>query len=901
MDDYRLVDDPETDDADPLLPLPDMMFAAGEEPVRVRVLTYQSSRAINHILDLLEEDEIRRLRMSPFGKIVDIAEKPAFSGRFARYMLSRQLKVEKKYEAWFRFAGKPIRFSLREFAIVTGFNCGEYPKKTKMKSKSKIKEKPYWPELFGKRDDIRVSTALKMLRRKTVTDKEIRFKVACLAIVSSVLLSTNLKMKMIKEHAEAMVDLDQFFSYPWGRLAFEMLMVSIKQRDEVGFSNDTIALKGFALALQLVMVESVPSLNEVVVDTCSSSDSDSSDDGDDFVQKKNKKKTLNPGHARKEDKKTDVLVRTLIPEDPDRPIVGSSLVWEDEVFEVKVDNLLKLLTQGYTFTVKMFKGGATKLDVERMRDIAKALGKKKRKKSPVTHKETEEENRIAGIVMSIMKNEVQRVDAGVGKAISLADKTSKKVDSIETSIMLSVQNQLKTFKEELIRSVMEVQNNAYVTRQPTVPNVNTDNNGEEEGDNGQTNRDRRSASLSDGSHTRIDNTTSIINNKAPTLEDAFLSANSHTQESSKVSSRIDHNENNGSQEIIRDLSEEAHHNVLSGSDNSQTNFIGPTSAGPSSWVPVTAEPNTTPAISRHEKMIATVAENGEEDSEYDPSQPQLCPKSKRSKLVTSDLLKEMQNGIDVISQARETEPPFTAYSDADLVMSKYTKLLGKISNSFVINVSGLAVTSKDIAGIVELSRPLPARIIDILVRFVSTTYNRETRTTCGRNPKFLDTRYNVLLFKHYPKFVSLSISCSGNSNLPPYTHYYFPFDLGNKQWVVVCFDCCTWKLTVLDCDIQLCSDSDLAKKLQPFTEMIPSHLKRTGQLSATASCPEVVIDRPKMVHQNSNRSHSGLTTILLMQTHAMFGIDICRCITPARLKEEAQKTGVMLYELHEKL
>ena len=55
-----------------------------------------------------------------------------------------------------------------------------------------------------------------MLRRKTVTEKEVRIKLACLAIVSSVLLATNLKMKMIKEHAEAMVDLEEFFSFPWG-------------------------------------------------------------------------------------------------------------------------------------------------------------------------------------------------------------------------------------------------------------------------------------------------------------------------------------------------------------------------------------------------------------------------------------------------------------------------------------------------------------------------------------------------------------------------------------------------------------------------------------------------------------------------------------------------------------
>lgn len=61
--------------------LPGMMFAEGEEPVGVRVLTYQSSRALNSILEALDNDEIESLRRTSFGKLIEIGEKPAFSGR----------------------------------------------------------------------------------------------------------------------------------------------------------------------------------------------------------------------------------------------------------------------------------------------------------------------------------------------------------------------------------------------------------------------------------------------------------------------------------------------------------------------------------------------------------------------------------------------------------------------------------------------------------------------------------------------------------------------------------------------------------------------------------------------------------------------------------------------------
>ncbi|CAG7906344.1 unnamed protein product, partial [Brassica rapa] len=106
----RLVDFPEDIRDETEVELPRMMFADREEPVGVRVLTYQSSRSISNIVNALNEDEILYLRASPFGKLLEIGEKPAFSGRFARYLLSRQLKVTKKHEAWFRFAGHPIRF-----------------------------------------------------------------------------------------------------------------------------------------------------------------------------------------------------------------------------------------------------------------------------------------------------------------------------------------------------------------------------------------------------------------------------------------------------------------------------------------------------------------------------------------------------------------------------------------------------------------------------------------------------------------------------------------------------------------------------------------------------------------------------------------------------------------------
>ncbi|KAH0942636.1 hypothetical protein HID58_002273, partial [Brassica napus] len=349
----QIADYPEEDDGDGGLPIPKMMFAAGEELGLGFLIYFKLSRG----------------RQNPY---------------------ITQVTIRKKHEAWFRFTEKPIRLSFREFTIVTSLNCA------------------YWPWLFGKVEDLRISTSLKMLRRKTFTEKDVRINLACFAIVSSVLL----EMKMIKNMQRLWEISRNSFLFRGADRGLKCLCV----RDDVSLSQNTIAVKGFALALQLVMVEAVPSLTEVVLETCSSSESDSCDEDDDFLQKKMKKQTLSHGHAREVDQKTEVFdlsptfqflysswpqVRSIIPEDPDRPIEAGTLVWADEVVDVEVDNLDK---------------------------------------------------RIAAIVLLMLKPEVERVV----KEVSSAEETTSKLASYQANVMGSIDNLLMNFKEDVIRSVTEM-------------------------------------------------------------------------------------------------------------------------------------------------------------------------------------------------------------------------------------------------------------------------------------------------------------------------------------------------------------------------------------------------------------------------------------------------------------
>nr|AAC98465.1 hypothetical protein [Arabidopsis thaliana] len=178
------------------IPLPPRLIALGEEPRGERVNVYQKIKTLCGIFNALDDDERQYLSRSPFARLLEFPNNPAWSASFGIFILGRQLEVTKPNEIWVLFAGTPIRFSLREFKIVTGLPCGRYP-------------------------------SLKMKKKKGTAGKTIPFY----TIVDGFLVPTSHHPKIIKSHAEMVEDVDAFLAYPWGRYTFEMMIKSIKERE----------------------------------------------------------------------------------------------------------------------------------------------------------------------------------------------------------------------------------------------------------------------------------------------------------------------------------------------------------------------------------------------------------------------------------------------------------------------------------------------------------------------------------------------------------------------------------------------------------------------------------------------------------------------------------------------
>ncbi|CAG7906037.1 unnamed protein product [Brassica rapa] len=204
-----------------------------------------------------------------------------------------------------------------------------------------------------------------------------RLKYTCLAFTSCVLLPTSHYPRIIPEHVEMIRDLEEFLAFPWGRVAFEMLVTGIKKKDEIILSQTNIALPGFVDAIQLVFMEAVPQIKEVVpqpenvvvIESDSESDTEG---GDSQAEVEEDEVVVRPG--------TPPAATQVISLFEDTAHYPDDLTWEDEAVDVAVDELVRLTKEGYTFKNTMFVGGLTAVELVHMRAERKQKDKETRER-----------------------------------------------------------------------------------------------------------------------------------------------------------------------------------------------------------------------------------------------------------------------------------------------------------------------------------------------------------------------------------------------------------------------------------------------------------------------------------------------------------------------------------------
>lgn len=146
-------------------------------------------------------------------------------------------------------------------------------------------------------------------------------------------------------------------------------------------------------------------------------------------------------------------MKSIIPQDPLRPIDESLLSYRDEVDDAKVRNLVHLISVNRVFSKEMFRGGATKLEVEMMRDKSKASGKKKMGKEVPSSSRCMEQSQIISVLTSLLKPEMERIDDRVTAALASVEQMSASALSYQASVVSVVEGMLKNLKDDILTSL----------------------------------------------------------------------------------------------------------------------------------------------------------------------------------------------------------------------------------------------------------------------------------------------------------------------------------------------------------------------------------------------------------------------------------------------------------------
>ncbi|KAL5547292.1 hypothetical protein UlMin_006979 [Ulmus minor] len=208
-----------------------------------KIIVKEQLQILEEIKGALKESELELFMRSCFGHFLDLdagwteggkTGKNTFAGQYVHFLMLRHMPTMKKRELWFLVEGKPARFSIREFAIITGLVCTSKPflaLEEMVKLKARI-----WDEYFKgtthiKLDDIQKAfrslcdkeeggggkKAEKGKKKKAEKEKDLatdRVKIALLYFLEGVLLGTDPKRNMSTFHMSMVDDLDMFNSYP---------------------------------------------------------------------------------------------------------------------------------------------------------------------------------------------------------------------------------------------------------------------------------------------------------------------------------------------------------------------------------------------------------------------------------------------------------------------------------------------------------------------------------------------------------------------------------------------------------------------------------------------------------------------------------------------------------------
>ncbi|CAN7042555.1 unnamed protein product [Brassica rapa subsp. trilocularis] len=246
---------------DPLplrLALPELRYPIGSEPEKTISINQHSIVAyIKTVKEILGNDEFNRIRGTFLGPVIKLGERSLkLSSKIVHAVPTKNIKTVKRHEAWFHFGAQPMRFSIREFHMVTGLKCSGEAREPREET-----EKFKWDFLKGRTHTVK--DVEKQLRNTREDASDERFCLAMLLLIESILLQKSLLdggITFSLDYVKIAQDMDVLMTYPWGRTVYNLLLKSLQRAVDKSLDKNNYDLQGFPMAFLIWILESVPLL-----------------------------------------------------------------------------------------------------------------------------------------------------------------------------------------------------------------------------------------------------------------------------------------------------------------------------------------------------------------------------------------------------------------------------------------------------------------------------------------------------------------------------------------------------------------------------------------------------------------------------------------------------------------
>jgi len=191
------------------------------------------------------------------GPVIKLGERSLkLSAKIVHAVLTKSIKTVKRHESWFHFGAQPMRFSIREFHMVTGLKCSGEAREPREET-----ERFKWDFLKGRTHTVK--DVEKQLRNTREDASDERFCLAMLLLIESILLQKSLLdggTTFTLDYVKIAQDMDVLMTYPWGRTAYNLLLKSLQRAVDKSLDKNNYDLQGFPMAFLIWILESVPLL-----------------------------------------------------------------------------------------------------------------------------------------------------------------------------------------------------------------------------------------------------------------------------------------------------------------------------------------------------------------------------------------------------------------------------------------------------------------------------------------------------------------------------------------------------------------------------------------------------------------------------------------------------------------